>query len=95
MLPQGVDQCLGFLKDSGIILRFSEINQIYRITEIMFQFSETGSGSLKTLTFAHQSLRMFGVVPERGVASLVIQLIQPNNRAIPVKDASSAGPAPA
>jgi hypothetical protein len=44
---------------------------------------------------AHHLLGALAVVPEFGILGGPVQLVQPRERPVPVKDASSAGPSPA
>jgi len=47
------------------------------------------------LTLAHQRLRILGIVPDLRIFSLGVQFVETPERAIPVKDASSAERSPA
>ena len=75
-----------------IALGLAQLGEGERIFKPALQPAHGGDRGLQMRALAHQLLRGGGVIPEIGVFGLGVQLVEPPERAIPVKDASSAAP---
>ena len=65
------------------------------VGQLVVELADRSDRGLKLLALAHQLLRGGGIVPDGGVFSPGVQLVQAAAGGIPVKDASSAGRWPA
>jgi hypothetical protein len=89
---QPLELGLRFRDRALIALGLAELGERERILEPALQPAHGGGRRFQMGALAHQRLRGAGVVPEIGVLGLGVQLVEPPERAIPVKDASSAAP---
>ena len=82
------------LVDGGlVVLGFAQLDQGDRIIELALELLVAADGALERLALAHQLLRRLRVAPEVGILRALVQVFQACGGAIPVKDASAAGPA--
>jgi len=85
-------QCgLGLGDDARIALGLAQLDEPQLILELALDAAVAGDGVLELGALAQDGLRLGGLVPEIGVLGLGVQLIEPADCMIPVKDASSAG----
>ena len=86
---------LGLGNGFGIAFGFAKLDQ----TDIVFEFLGkrlvTIDGIIKPGAFLHDFLRVFRLVPQRGIFGQRVQFVEASKSVIPVKDASSAVPSTA
>jgi hypothetical protein len=73
-----------------ILFHLAELDQRERVLDVAFELGDSLDLRLELGAFAHQLLRVLGVVPEVGAFGKRVQLRQASLCDIPVKDASSA-----
>ena len=74
---------------------FGELDQLARIGQVTLDSARGGYGPVQPTTLGHQRLGGLGIVPQLRVFNPRVQFIETAKGAIPVKETSSAGPAPA
>jgi hypothetical protein len=84
---------LGLGDDALVALGLAELDEAELIVELARDPLVAVDGIVQLVALAQRRLRGFRLVPELRVLGLGVQLIEPAYRIVPVKDASSAGPA--
>ena len=91
-LAQPGQHLLGLGDDILVTLHLAEFDQLQRIVQLALNGAIAFDALFQLGALAQQFLRLVAVVPQIGVGREGIQLVEPGNRTIPVKDASSAAP---
>jgi hypothetical protein len=84
---------LGLGDDTLIALGVTELDETELVVELALDPAIAIDGIVELVALAQRCLRGFGLVPELRVLGLGVQLLQAACGVVPVKDASSAGPA--
>ena len=87
---QRLQRLLGFRDDAGIAFGLAHLDQFEIVGKARLEAAQASDRFLQPGAFAHQGLRVFGVVPEIGVFGFRRQFVIAPEGCIPVKDASSA-----
>jgi hypothetical protein len=90
---QGLELRLGFGDDPGIALRLAELDEAELILELALDQPIAVDRAVELVALAQQRLRRRWLLPQVGVFRVGVQLIEAARCIVPVKDASSAGPA--
>ena len=90
-----LERRLGLGDDRLVALGLAELDQLDLVGELALEPLDGGDRVVELLALAHDLLRALGRVPEVRVLGGGVQLVEAALGAIPVKDASSAGSAPA
>src|SRR3546814_7787136 len=89
---QGLELALR-LVDAGLVaLGLAQLGQREGVIQFAFDAMELLQRALQMGALAHHLLGPLGIVPQRRVFRLGVQLIEAQGGGIDVKDASSAGP---
>ena len=94
-IPQHRKSRLGFIQDGVVTFGFGQFDKIEIVRKVALESAIAGDGIVEAGALAHELLRRLGVVPQLGVLGPGVQLAQPFERGIPVKDASLAAQATA
>jgi hypothetical protein len=94
-VPELAQRGLRLGHDLGIALLLGQLGQRLGIGEFLLQLALPVDGGREARALAHDALRALPVIPQFRVGRRLAQLIQACERAVPVKDASSAGRSPA
>jgi hypothetical protein len=78
-----------------VVLGFGHLDETDGIIELVFHGAVSGDGAFQPVALAHEILRGLRVIPELRRFGLRVQLVEATDGFVPVKDASSAGRAPA
>ena len=90
-----LDRGLGFLDNLGVALGFAQFDQFEIVLDLLGEVADGLDLDVQFVALAHDVARLLGVRPEVGGFSAVVQVFEAGFGCIPVKDASSAGSAPA
>ncbi len=75
-----------------VFLGLAELDQGRRVVELLLEGPDDVDGAVELRALAQQALRLLGIGPEIGIVRERVQLVEPPDRLVPVKDASSAVP---
>ena len=84
---------LGLGDDALIALGVAELDEAELVVELALDPAVAVDRVIELVALAQRRLRGLGLVPELRVLGLGVQLLEPAESIVPVKDASSAGPA--
>jgi hypothetical protein len=84
---------LGLGDDALIALGLAKLDEAELVIELLLDPLIAVDGVVELVALAQRRLRSLRLVPELGVLGLGVQLLEPAYSIVPVKDASSAGPA--
>ena len=79
----------------GVAFGFGDFDEAGIVLQLAFDLAGGGHRLIETTAFAHHFLRGLGIIPQRRVLDPGVQLVETAEGAIPVKETSSAGQAPA
>ena len=85
-------QCLPALFDRrGVAFGIAELDQRHDVIEFLLDLLVALDRTVQRLALAHYLLRARGIVPQRGIFRLTIEIAEAHFSSVPVKETSAAG----
>ena len=92
LLAHLADGLLGLGDNLLVTLLLAHLDELDVLLQALLEIADAADLLVQQLPLAHQLLRPLRIIPQRGVFRLPVQLFQPGQRVVPVKDTSSAVP---
>jgi hypothetical protein len=90
---QRLELALRFGDDAGVALRLAKLDELELLIELAGDLAIAADRTIELVALAQQRLCRRRLLPEVRILRLGVQLIETARGVVPVKDASSAGPA--